>query len=166
MTETPLDVQQYSRRMHRFVTLLWAGSLVLVVLERFSAPTIQVIRGSFATKDVRILACEAAAAVPELLFVAALWWIAKALAEFSRGELFAKPITRMLQRVGRAVAAGAAARIFVVPGVCRLLGAGPDYWIAFDAASLVLGATGLALIAIAGALRHALTIQSELDEIF
>ena len=166
MTETPLEVQQYSRRMHRFVTMLWAGSLVLVVLERFSAASIQMVRGSFAAKDVRALACEAVSAVPELLFVTALWWIAKALAEFSRGALFAKSITRMLDRVGRAVAAGAAARILLVPGVCRLLGAGPDYWIAFDAASLVLGATGVALIAIAGALGHALTIQSELDEIF
>ena len=104
--------------------------------------------------------------MPELLFVVALWWIRQALADFARGELFGQSVTRMLDRVGVAVALGAAARIFVVPGACRLLGLNPGYWIAFDAASLVVVATGLALKAIAGALRHALTIQSELNEIF
>jgi hypothetical protein len=57
-------------------------------------------------------------------------------------------------------------RIFIVPGACRLLGFDSGHWIAFDAAGLVLGAIGLALKTIAGVLRHASTIQSELDEIF
>jgi hypothetical protein len=166
MANTPRDVQQYSARMHRWVTVLWAASLILVVLERFSAATIQLVHGGFAEGAVRTLGCEVVAAMPELLFVAALWWIRRALADFARGELFGPSVTWMLDRVGLALALGAAARIFVVPGVCRLLGVNPGYWIAFDAAGLVVGATGLALRAIAGALRHASTIQSELNEIF
>jgi len=166
MATTPQDVQRYSARMHRWVTVLWLASLILVVLERFSAASIQFVRGGFAAAGLRTLGCQAVAAVPELLFVVALWWIRQALADFARGELFGQSVTRMLDRVGVAVALGAAARIFVVPGACRLLGVGPGYWIAFDAAGLVVVATGLALKAIAGALRHALTIQSELNEIF
>ncbi|HUR79678.1 MAG TPA: DUF2975 domain-containing protein [Thermoanaerobaculia bacterium] len=160
------DVQQYSARMRRFVTVLWILALALVVLERFSAATIDVFRGGFASAALRHLACQAAAALPELLFVVALWWVREALDAFSRGELFASRIARMLERVGIALACGAAARILLVPGACRLLGFNPGHWIAFDAAGMVLGAVGLALKAIAGVLRQASAIQSELDEIF
>jgi DUF2975 family protein len=106
------------------------------------------------------------AAFPEALFLLALWWVGAALEAFARGELFAAPIVRMLERVGIALACGAAARIALVPPACRLLGFDPGYWIAFDAAGLTLGAIGLALRAIAGVLRQAAAIQSELDEMF
>lgn len=152
--------------MRRFVTVLWAGCLILVVLERFSAVTIHLFTTHFAGDALRAFACQAAAAVPEGLFLLGLWWVREALAAFSRGELFAIPMTRMLDRVGVVLALGAVIRIFLVPGACRLLGFDPGHWIAFDTASLVLGALGLALKAIAAVLRHASTIQSELDEIF
>jgi hypothetical protein len=152
--------------MRRFVTVLWIVSLTLVLLERFSAAGIKVFASGFAEGALRELACQAAAAVPEGLFLLGLWWIRDALAAISRGELFAIPMTRMLDRVGVVLACGSAVRIFLVPGVCRLLGFDAGYWIAFDAAGMVLGAIGLALKAIAGVLRHASTIQSELDEIF
>lgn len=152
--------------MRRFVTVLWIVSLVLVVLERFSNVTIELFRGGFADEAWRAWGCQAVSAFPEGLFLLGLWWVRQTLAAFARAELFAAPIARMLERVGLLLACGAAARIFLVPGACRLLGFDSGYWIAFDAASLVLGAIGLALKAIAGVLRHASTIQSELDEIF
>ena len=152
--------------MRRFVSVLWSASLTLVVLERFSAATITAVRSGFADEPVRALACQAVAAFPEGLFLLGLWWVREALAAFSRGELFAAPMTRMLERVGIVLACGSAARILLVPGLCRLLGFDAGHWIAFDAAGLVLGAIGLALKAIAGVLRHASAIQSELDEIF
>jgi hypothetical protein len=152
--------------MRRFVTLLWTVSLVLVVLERFSAVSIQAVASGFAGEALRALACQAAAAVPEALFLLALWWVREALAAFGRGELFGAPITRMLDRVGVLLACGSAVRIFLVPGLCRLLGFDAGHWIAFDAAGMVLGAIGLALKAIAVVLRHASVLQSELDEIF
>ena len=161
-----MENRNYSARMRRFVTVLWCICLTLVVLERFSAATIKVVQSGFAGEPLRALACQAVAAFPEALFLVGLWWVRDALAAFARGELFAAPITRMLDRVGVVLACGAAARIVVVPGLCRLLGFDSGHLIAFDAASLVLGALGLALKAIAGVLRHAATIQTELDEIF
>jgi len=152
--------------MRRFVTILWAACLILVVLERFSAATIRLFTSGFAEAALRALACQAVAAVPEGLFLLGLWWVREALAAFSRGELFAIPMTRMLDRVGVVIACGSAMRIFLIPGACRLLGFDSGHWIAFDAAGMVLGAIGLALKAIAGVLRHASTVQSELDEIF
>lgn len=152
--------------MRRFVTVLWTVCLTLVVLERFSAATIRVFASAFAEETLRALACQAVAAVPEGLFLLGLWWVREALSAFSRGEWFARPMTRMLERVGVVLACGSAVRIFIVPGACRLLGFDSGHWIAFDAAGLVLGAIGLAFSAIAGVLRHASAIQSELDEIF
>lgn len=152
--------------MRRFVTVLWTVCLTLVVLERFSAAGITLFTSGFATDAVRAFACQVAAAVPEALYLLALWWVREALAAFSRGEWFAMAMTRMLDRVGIVLACAAATRILLVPGACRLLGFDPGYWIAFDAEGLVLVAIGLALKAIAGVLRHASTIQAELDEIF
>lgn len=165
-SDTTADIQQRSARMRRSVTILWTVCLALVILERFSAAGIAVITSGFGGEAVRWLACEAASAVPEALFLLGLWWARDALSAFARGELFAAPITRMLDRVGIVLACGALVRIAVVPGICRLLGFGAGYWIAFDASALVLGAIGLALRAIAGVLRQASLIQSELDEIF
>lgn len=166
MVNESIAVQQHSARMRRFVTVLWCFSLALVVLERFSNVTITLVRSGFVEAAWRAFACQAAAAIPELLFLLGLWWVRQTLAAFSRAELFAEPMTRMLDRVGIVLAVGSAARIFLVPGACRLLGFDSGHWIAFDAAGLVLGAIGLALKAIAGVLRHASAIQSELDEIF
>jgi hypothetical protein len=90
-----IEVQQHSARMRRFVTLLWAVCFTLVVLERFSAATIRLFAGGFAGEAWRALACQAAAAVPEALFLLGLWWVREALAAFARGELFAMPMTRI-----------------------------------------------------------------------
>jgi hypothetical protein len=164
--QTTVSIQRHSARMRRFVTALGIVSLTLVVLERFSAVTIHAFTTGFAGEALRALACQTVSAVPEALFLLGLWWIRQTLAAFSRGELFAIPMTRMLNRVGILLAIASATRILLVPGFCRILGFDPGYWIAFDAASLVLGALGLSLKAIAAVLRHASTIQFELDEIF
>ena len=161
------DLRQHSARMRRYVTVLWLICLLLVAGERFSAATIHIVVGSrFGDDPWRHFVCELVSAVPEALLLWALWRVRATLDAFARGEWFAAPIARMLGRVGIVLACGAAIRIFVVPGACRLLGDDPGYWIAFDAAALVLGAIGLALRAFAGVLREASVIQSELDEIF
>ena len=166
VNERAREVAKYSARMHRVVTLLWAGCLALVVLERFSAPAISLFATQFDALAVRALACQAAEAFPELLFLVALWWVRDALGAFAGGAMFGASIARMLDRVGITLTCAAAVRIAVVPGVCRLLGFNPGYWIAFDAAAVVVAVLGLALKAIAGALHHAESIQTELDEIF
>lgn len=160
------QLARYSARMRRVVTLLWAGCAGLVVLERFSAPAIRLFATRFDSLAVRAFACQAAEAFPELLFLLALWWVRETLTAFAGEAVFAAPIARMLDRVGMTLACAAAVRILVVPGICRLLGFSPGYWIAFDAAAVVVGVLGLALKVIAGALRHAESIQAELDEMF
>lgn len=160
------DLRQHSANVRRYVTVLWVASATLVVLERFSAATIWMFRRHFASETVTHLACQAVSFVPELMFILALWWVRDALSAFARGEWFTSNIARMLDRVGIVLACGAFVRIFLVPGACRLLGLDAGYWIAFDASALVLGSIGLALRAIAGVLRRASAIQSELDEIF
>jgi len=165
-SETNVEIQERSARMRRLVTALWAACAVLVLLERFSAATIAVFLSDFAERALRRLACEAVSAVPEVLFLLGLWWVREALSAFARGELFGPSVTRMLDRVGIVLAIGSIVRILVVPGVCRLLGFDAGYWIAFDASAVVLGAIGVALKAIAGVLRRASAIESELGEIF
>ena len=152
--------------MRRRVTALWVFTATLVLLERFSAATITAFASDFAGPAVRALGGQAIAAVPEALFLLALWWVRDALAAFSRGELFAPPVTRMMDRVGVLLACGAAIQILLVPGLRRLIGLDPGYLIAFDPTALVLGAIGLAFKAIAGVLRRASAIETELGEIF
>lgn len=167
MSETSSTaIQQRSARFRGYVTVSWIVCAALVVMERFSNATIGAVRSGFAADQVRALACQAVSAVPEAMFLLALWWVREALSAFSRGEWFGSPITRMLDRVGIVLVCGALARIFLVPGACRLLGFDAGYWIAFDASALVLGTIGVALKAIADVLRRASAIQSELDEIF
>jgi hypothetical protein len=165
-SETAAEVRKRSAQMRTFVSVLWLLCALLVVLERFSNATIRAFSTGFTGWEVRVLLCQAVSAVPEALFLLGLWWVREALAAFARGEWFSLPIARMLDRVGVVLACGSAVRIFIVPGACRLLGLDSGYWIAFDATAMVLGAIGLALKAIAGVLRRASAIQSELDEIF
>lgn len=159
-------LQQHSARVRTYVTLLWTIALLLVAGERFSAATIRLFASHFASDATRHLACQLAAAIPEALLLWAVWRVRATLGAFARGEWFAAPIARMLDRVGILLVCGGAARLFLVPAACRLLGENAGYWIAFDAPALTLGAIGLALKAIAGVLREASTLQSELDEIF
>lgn len=166
MNDDAIALREDSAKLRRFVTGLWIASAALTVLERFSNATIRLVQHHFASEDLAYLACQAVNFVPEALFLLGLWWIRDALAAFARGEWFTSPIARMLDRVGIVLACGALVRIAIVPGACRLLGLDSGYWIAFDASALVLGAIGLALRAIAGVLRRASAIQSELDEIF
>lgn len=165
-SETTLEIRKRSARARTFVSVLWLLCALLVVLERFSNATIRAFNTGFADWEVRVLLCQMVSAVPEALFLLGLWWVREALAAFARGEWFSSPIARMLDRVGVILVCGAFVRIFIVPGACRLLGLDSGYWIAFDATAMVLGAIGLALKAIAGVLRRASAIQSELDGIF
>lgn len=160
------DLQQYSARIRRFVTFLWVISAMLIALERFSAVSIRLVNSGFTSDAWRAFACQAAAAFPEALYLLGLWWVREAVAAFARGELFGPPITRMLHRVGIVLFCASVVRICIVPGACRLLGFDLGYWIAFDAAGLVLAALGIAFKSIAAVLRHASAVQSELDEIF
>jgi len=56
--------------------------------------------------------------------------------------------------------------VFVAPGLSRLLGFDPGYFIAYDVSAMVLGCIGLTLKVLADVLRRAGELQAELDEMF
>ncbi len=166
-TQSPTaEIQRRSARLRTFVTLLCSGLIVLLVLERFGFALEELIRRGIDTKKLGRLAVQTVEALPEALYLLALWWIRQALAAIGRGELYGPAIRRMLDRVGLMLTLGAFASVFLVPGLCRLFGYDPGFWIAYDVSALVLGAVGLSLKVIADVLRHAADVQAELDGIF
>jgi hypothetical protein len=164
--QTTARIREKSARLRSVVTILFVSLAVLLLLERFGAVALSLHDKGFHGEPLRRLAFELAQACPEIFYLTALWWIREALAAFARGEFYAPTITRMLERVGIVLAAGACLNVFVLPGVARLLGFGPGYWIAYDVSALVLGAIGLSLTIIAHVLQRASALQAELDEMF
>lgn len=162
---TPISaevIRERSRRLRSVVTVMVFGLGALLAMERFSAAAIQAWRGG----GWEWLAAQAAAAVPELVYLLALWWVRQALAAFAAGELFTPAVARTLHRVGLTLAIGALLNSFAVPAVQTMVGRGPGYLIAYDMAGLVLGLVGLSLSMLATLFTHASALQSELDEIF
>ena len=159
-------IRQRSAKLRRFVTFLLATLAVLLLLERFGAIGLQLFRGDFTAKSFRRLGLQGLTAVPETLYVLALWRIRQALNAFAQGELYSPTITRMLDRVGDMLAIGAVISVFLLPIISSALGFPLGYLIAYDVSSLVLGAIGLSLKIIADILRKASEAQAELDEIF
>ena len=162
---TPISaevIRARSRRLRSVVTVMVFGLGALLALERFSAAAIQAWRGG----GWEWLAAQAAAAVPEVVYLLALWWVRQALAAFAAGELFTPAVARTLHRVGLTLAIGALLNSFAVPAVQTMVGRGPGYLIAYDMAGLVLGLVGLSLSMLATLFTHASALQSELDEIF
>ncbi len=163
---TTADIRGRSARLRRLLTWVSVVLWSVFVLERFGGVGFRLIREGPAAEPLRRLMVELVAAAPEVFFLLSLWWIREALAAFARGDLYAPTITRMLERVGAMLAAGAFIEVFLVPTADRLLGSGPGYWVAFDVSGVVLGAVGLSLGVIARVLRRASEVQAELDEIF
>lgn len=159
-------IRARSSCLRRFITGLAVALWLLLLLERFGAAGLHAWEHAADAASLRALALQCVAAIPEVIYLLALGGVRRALAEFSRGQLYAPTITRMLDRVGALLAAGAFIGIFVVPALQRALGSGPGYWIAFDVSALVLGAIGLSLTVIARVFGHAAILKAELDEIF
>jgi hypothetical protein len=158
-------VRARSASLLRVVAVLAAALWTLLLFERFGAAGLRVA-GHGDAAAWQALAAQGVAAIPEVLYLLALDGVRRALAEFARGQLYAPTMTRMLDRVGVLLAAGAFIGTFAVPAAQRALGAGPGYWIAFDVSGLVLGALGLMLTVIARVFGRAAALEAELDEIF
>ena len=159
----PDVTRRQSASLRTAVTVLFVSLAALVVLERFGWIAVE----RAASPDVmHRLGVELVAALPEVFYLLALWWIRSALSSCAAGEFYAPVVTRMLRRVGACLATGAVLNVAVVPSLDRLLGASPGYWIAFDVTGCVLGAIGLSLIILARVLDRARELQTELDAIF
>ena len=159
----PDVIWRQSANLRTAITVLFVSLAALVVLERFGWIAVE----RAASPDVmHRLGVELVAALPEVFYLLALWWIRSALSSCASGEFYAPVLTRMLRRVGACVAIGAVLNVAVVPSLDRLLGASPGYWIAFDVTGCVLGAIGLTLFILARVLDRARELQTELDAIF
>jgi hypothetical protein len=159
-------IRARSASLCRLVTVLAAALWLLLLFERFGAAGLHVVEHGADAASLRALAARFVAALPEVLYLLALDGVRRALAEFAHGRLYAPTITRMLDRIGVLLAAGAFIGVLVVPALQRALGEGPGYWIGFDVSALVLGALGLSLTVIARVFGHAAMLEAELDEIF
>jgi hypothetical protein len=165
--EVPVTaIQNSSAHLRRVVTVLSGVLWALLLLERFGWAAVAVARGGMGPEFIRRIGYQLVASCPEVMYLLSLWWIRQALATFARGDLYAPIISRMLNRVGAMLAAGAFLNVFVVPAIDRSLGFGPGYWVAFDVTGLVLGAIGLSLAIVARVLDRARALRAELDEIF
>lgn len=163
----PDVIRRQSASLRTAVTVLFVSLAALVVLERFGWIAVEGAASPDARHHVmHRLGIELVAALPEVFYLLALWWIRSALSSCAAGEFYAPVLTRMLRRVGACVATGAVLNVAVVPSLDRLLGASPGYWIAFDVTGCVLGAIGLSLIILARVLDRARELQTELDAIF
>lgn len=159
-------IRRYSARLRTILTAVIVLLGLLLLLERFGAAGLRVATQVGDAAALRALAAQAVAALPELAYLLALLGVRQALGEFARGELYAPVVAALLHRVGVLLAAGTVLAVCLVPGLQRLLGAGPGWWIAFDVSSVALGALGLSLTAVARVLSRAAALQAELDEIF
>lgn len=160
------DIRMQAGRLCRIVA---AGAIVLwvlLVLERFGAPTADLLQHGGDAGLCHVFALRLLEACPQAIYLIALEWTRRALAGFARGDLFAPTVAHMLDRVGATLALGAVVELVLVPAAQRLLGSNPGYWIAFDVSALVLAAIGLSLSVVARVLQRAADLQTELDEIF
>jgi hypothetical protein len=157
------EIAARSARYARAAGALLAALALLLVLERFG--WLATVRGDVTLPWSR-LALAAAAAVPDAVWLAALWWLRRALREIAAGRGFGLALTQALQRVGMLLLAGSVLGVVVLPSVSTWLGEPPGYFIAYDVSKVVVGALGLALGLLGRLLQQAAELQSELDGIF
>ena len=160
------DIRARSGRLRAALTLAVVLLSVLVLLERGSAATLQLLAHGWSGEPLRRWLYQLAVLIPDGCYLLALWWIRQAIAAFADGDLFGATIRRMLGRVGAFLAIGALLGTFALPAIAHALALSPGYWIAIDVSGLVLGAIGLALGIVARVLARAAELQSELDGIF
>lgn len=136
MNKAKTDIWRTSTNLRRLLTCLLITLAVLLLLERFGAIGLQLATRGFTGDLPRRLAAQGVAACPELAYLLALWWIRQTLVAFAAGQLYSQAVTRMLDRVGTMLAAGALINIFIVPSASRALGFGPGYLIPMTSPAL------------------------------
>ena len=155
------NLRASARRLKTWCTLLVAGLLVVLVVE--SAARV----GLFGrAPDVQRLGLDALAAVPALLYLAALWRVRQALAAIAGGDLFTPVLARLLRQVGVLLFLGAACAVALAPLLHRLAGDAFPRLIEYDVANFVLGAIGIAFTFLARLFDRAVGLQRELEDIF
>jgi hypothetical protein len=84
MSDRTESIRRRSIHVRRAVTMLWTSAALLVLLERFSAAGIHAVSAGFSSEALRRLATQGVSAIPEVLFLAGLWGVRKALDAFAK----------------------------------------------------------------------------------
>lgn len=168
MPDIPLPKSLRARcaRMARWQLALLCTLLFFLLTERFGAVVVAVLQQPTSATTLNLLCGRLVLAVPDLCYLLALWWVRVALLEFASGAFHTPVIATALRRVGIALALGSVFILFIAPGLQRLLGANPGYFIAYNIGSAVLCALGAALAMLAQVLKRAARVQTELDGMF
>ncbi|MBS0194565.1 MAG: hypothetical protein JSR34_09975 [Proteobacteria bacterium] len=161
-----MSLRTRSARLARWIGILMAVLASMLFTERFGAIGVDLLREGVSASIRLRFGMAATAAMPEAFYISALWWIRAALRELATGAFHTSVLAAALQRVGTLLALGAAAALFVVPSLQRLLGSDPGYLIAYDIRSIALCVVGATLAMLAQVLERAGEVQSELDGMF
>jgi hypothetical protein len=164
--ELPTTTRARAARLSRILAVVLMLTALLVLGERFSALLVRAAAQGFDDAARAALLTNALHALPELVQLGALVGVRRWLRAVADGEWSGEAIATTLRFAGWALLTGAVLALVVVPVAAQLSGVGEGYLVAYAPAQVVLGAVGLSLVLLAAVLRHARTLQAELDGFF
>ncbi len=152
------EILTRSRWLKGLATAILAGLLLALGIEGMMA-----VRADDPGTAVRFLLPYR---LPMAFYLLAVWTIRQASAQLARGVLFDRVLPALLARLGAALAAGAAASVFVSPWLLRLMhGPRNGAFVAFDPPAITTGLTGLLLVVLSRLFVRAAALQRDLDGI-
>ncbi|GAA0730247.1 DUF2975 domain-containing protein [Sphingomonas japonica] len=115
--------------------------------------------------DTTVRYAQIVATLPALFYLVAIWTVHRALGALAKGDAVEKTLSELLARVGTCLFLGGLVRVFVEPFLMRWVSAGPWPVGNFDIGAVTLGTVGLLLVLVAGPLRDAAAMRTELGQI-
>tara|TARA_B100001179_G_C18557660_1_gene389015 strand:+ start:597 stop:1052 length:456 start_codon:yes stop_codon:yes gene_type:complete len=148
---------------HRLRLAVWLSTLAFLII--LAAVALQAALMLFHPDAGAVSAAELARRSPTLAYLYALWACRSAARRLQRGASFDDAIPALFTRMGIALVVGAALETFGYWWLVRLLEGGPGSIMAYDPATMTLGAVGALLLVLSGLWRQAGGMERELDEI-
>ena len=165
MSRTEIRLRARSRRLATIAAVAFVFLVSTLLLETLGPGAVALLHGAVNAEVARQTTDAAIAAFPAVFYLLGLWHARSALAALADGGLFADAAAAALDRVGKALAAGAFVGVAIIPTLSKFFGDDPGYVLAFDIGAAVLGVLGLVLVLFADLFRRAGRLQSEMREI-
>lgn len=146
----------------RFRLAVWLSTLAFLVI--LGAIVLEAAITLFHPDAGAVSATELARRAPALAYLYALWACRGTARRIQRGASFDAAIPPLFTRMGIALVLGAALETFGYWWFVRLLEGGPGSIMAYDPATMTLGAVGALLLVLSGLWRQAGGMARELDE--
>ena len=140
---------------------VWLSTIVFIMI--FAAVMLGIVVSLAHPEAEGLSAAELARQSPALAYLYALWACRSAAGRIQRGASFDDAIPPLLTRMGIALVIGAALEIFGYLWFVRLLEGGPGSIMAYDPATMTLGAIGALLLVLSSLWRQAAGMAEELD---